>query len=1113
MVRKLVAATAAALVATALVATPVAALSGTDTRLHDPSAIVVGGCTYAFSTGFENDPANPTGSITQYKSCSGDAVTGWTKVQNLWSTTPSWITASLGRTPPNIWAPDINYFGGQYHLYYGASMWGTADAVMGLLTADSIEGPWVDQGMVTNVHYPIDPDLVRGEDGRLYISWGSWTGGASYMHVVDESTGKLSTTDNNLWTIAKGVEGVSIVRNGDYFYMFGSKGSCCSGVNSTYYTSVARSSSVTGPYIDINGVDMVSGGGTRILSGFGQKIAAGGGDVFFDGSAAKFAYHYYDGNANGRETLDIRPLSFVDGWPVFGTPIGTIVPSSESSVSGRPVPGQSLQGTPAQFDKSGTQLTYQWLRNGVAIAGAISTSYTPTADDVNAQITFRTTATRDGYDTGVSTSSPVKVVAQPPLVDGIAAAQSTDLTGYTQGSAETFRREVAAVAAAAALPNPNEQQLRDRLTDAAIALVPTSTLLTPIPVQRAWVVASSPAYGNGESPAANGWRLFDGDLTTNVDTTGPNGWVSVTAPADTALSVARLEVYPRAGLAQRIVGHKFQGSNDGGATWQTFATVSTATDGQWTVIDLPTAVSFKQVRMLDDHGGYTNAAEVHLVTRAADTSLVDLLLGDTANLVEASYSAESWSALESAIDAARIVDRSAQPAIDAASQSLRDAIAGLKPPAPVITATVNSTVAGENGWLRGTASVALEVTKGVGTIQYRVDNGAWTSYTLPISVTAEGTHTVDYRGAQDGAPVESSVGSVPVNVDSIAPSTSVTVSPAGGVAMAGQAATATFTAIDATSGIARTEYSVGDGPWQTVGDEGVSVTEKGVHVVTYRSVDVAGNVEQQKEVTLTVADPDATAIVKITSADTPTDGWYQQPVVVAISAPKSGQKVQYALNGGIWKNYSSPITVSADGTTKIAYRLQGADGKVVVGSNAEAIVNVDKTAPFVSATRDPSTGKGSPRNPITVDFSADDAHSGVASIEYRVNGGSWKTGDGPVTFDSEGDYVVSYRATDVAGNSSSIKSTSVTITANPATTVKAAPTVTAGKELVVSMDGFPRWSNVTIKIGQTTVGQIITDVNGSARITVRTPAYLAKEKTTLLAEGAGVSATTSITVK
>jgi len=308
-----------ALLAASLAGAPAArALSGA-TRLHDPTVIKVGTCYYAFSTGFENDAQNPSGSVTEHKSCTS-ASGPWSKVGNVWSSTPAWITTRLGSTPPNIWAPEIRFFNNKYYLYYAASIWGQNTlAAMGVATATNIAGPWTDQGMVTDVNYPIDPNVDWGPNNTMYVSWGSWNG--TYMHVLDNATGKLSTTNHNLWKISTGIENPTIILNGGYYYLFGSRGSCCSGVNSTYYTVVGRSTAITGPYLDKNGTNMANGGGSTVLTGASPRVAAGGGDAYDDGALKFFAYHYYDANNNGRETLDIRQVTFSNGWPVFGAPL------------------------------------------------------------------------------------------------------------------------------------------------------------------------------------------------------------------------------------------------------------------------------------------------------------------------------------------------------------------------------------------------------------------------------------------------------------------------------------------------------------------------------------------------------------------------------------------------------------------------------------------------------------------------------------------------------------------------------------------------------------------------------------------------------------------------
>jgi arabinan endo-1,5-alpha-L-arabinosidase len=67
---------------------------------------------------------------------------------------------------------------------------------------------------------------------------------------------------------------------------------------------------------------MVSGGGTTVLTGAYPRVAAGGADAYDDGSSKFLAYHYYDGNNSGQETLDIRQVTFSGGWPVVAGPLG-----------------------------------------------------------------------------------------------------------------------------------------------------------------------------------------------------------------------------------------------------------------------------------------------------------------------------------------------------------------------------------------------------------------------------------------------------------------------------------------------------------------------------------------------------------------------------------------------------------------------------------------------------------------------------------------------------------------------------------------------------------------------------------------------------------------------
>ena len=134
------------------------------------------------------------------------------------------------------------------------------------------------------------------------------------------------------------------------------------------------------------------------------------------------------------------------------------------------------------------------------------------------------------------------------------------------------------------------------------------------PIDRSWVNASTPAWPGTGTTADNGWRMFDGDVSTATDTTTANGWVTVTPTDGTTVDVDAVRVRPRANYPARANGTTVQGSADGGASWQTLATIAGVTsDQQWYTFTLPQHASAPMIRILDEHGGNTNLAEVQLL--------------------------------------------------------------------------------------------------------------------------------------------------------------------------------------------------------------------------------------------------------------------------------------------------------------------------------------------------------------------------------------------------------------------------------------------------------------------------------------------------------------------
>src|SRR5207247_9343150 len=70
---------------------------------------------------------------------------------------------------------------------------------------------------------------------------------------------------------------------------------------------------------------------------------------------------------------------------------------------------------------------------------------------------------------------------------------------------------------------------------------------------------------------------------------------------------------------------------------------------------------------------------------------------------------------------------------------------------------------------------------------------------------------------------------------------------------------------------------------------------------------------------------------------------------------------------------------------------------------------------------------------VVITLSGFDGVSGIATVEYRVNGGTWLSYSGPFTLSDGGAYVVEFAAVDVAGNRESLhRTTSAIDQAGPA---------------------------------------------------------------------------------
>jgi arabinan endo-1,5-alpha-L-arabinosidase len=230
----------------------------------------------------------------------------------------------------DLWAPDISYFGGTYHLYYAGSTFGTNKSCIGHATRASLSsGAWADQGSATicsNVNTTdnwnaIDPNAIVDTNGTPWLVFGSFWSGIKIIQL-DSTGARVGTTVTAIAARPSNggaIEGPFLVRRCGYYYLFTSWDTCCQGANSTYNIRVVRGTSVAGPFADKAGTAALQGGGTLIAQSGGSWAGPGGQSVMFAGTKAYLVYHAY-AKSDGAATLRIADLVWDGtGWPV---PVG-----------------------------------------------------------------------------------------------------------------------------------------------------------------------------------------------------------------------------------------------------------------------------------------------------------------------------------------------------------------------------------------------------------------------------------------------------------------------------------------------------------------------------------------------------------------------------------------------------------------------------------------------------------------------------------------------------------------------------------------------------------------------------------------------------------------------
>lgn len=235
-----------------------------------------------------------------------------------------------------LWAPGVGRLGGRTVLYYSDSEFGADNPGIGVATASDPTGPFQPRGGLfrsrgIGVPNSIDPMLFVRE-GTPYLFWGSHAGiygirlAEDGLSVRGDEERDDDETECKFQIVGGGVEAPYVVERGDYFYFFGSRGSCCRGARSTYRVVVGRSRNLRGPYRNRKGERLTAEGatGTTILRGNDRFLGPGHCAVVRDENGGWWMlYHaYVAGKAwvgdTPRRVLMLDRIRWKDGWPVVG---------------------------------------------------------------------------------------------------------------------------------------------------------------------------------------------------------------------------------------------------------------------------------------------------------------------------------------------------------------------------------------------------------------------------------------------------------------------------------------------------------------------------------------------------------------------------------------------------------------------------------------------------------------------------------------------------------------------------------------------------------------------------------------------------------------------------
>ncbi|MCO6453643.1 MAG: fibronectin type III domain-containing protein [Caldilineales bacterium] len=220
-------------------------------------------------------------------------------------------------------------------------------------------------------------------------------------------------------------------------------------------------------------------------------------------------------------------------------------------------------------------------------------------------------------------------------------------------------------------------------------------------------------------------------------------------------------------------------------------------------------------------------------------------------------------------------------------------------------------------------------------------------------------------------------------------------------------------ASDEGSGLTDVEYKLDENGW--VNGRQLKVQEDGVHTLTVRASDVAGNMTElgPNHYGIDTVPPQTTVDFSIEPV---VDNWFGGPVIVSLDSQDdtSGPAyVEWQRDDGPWtRRPTAPVTTAGPHT--LHYRSADIAGNVEV--TRSVAVNIDLEPPVTSYVILPeSPDQGWYAEPVTVTLIPSDDGSGVVDTFYRINNGQWQSGT-EFYLTASDEYIIDFYSVDRIGN-------------------------------------------------------------------------------------------------